>query len=434
MKTLPLLAALPLLLVVVAPLHADAVDEAYECRGLTATVVGAPGGRLEGTEGADVIVTNGAESVDARGGDDTICVTGAAHASIGAGSGDDLVDAGGQPASLTVSAYLAGGDDTYLGHEGSDLVSAGGGQHSAETGAGSDTVSTGGGPDTVETGTHGHPNTDTVDVGDGDDTLKMFGTAEGSLSLAGGPGRDQVRWPRSAGPRQWTFDNRQGLVRRGDVEVAHLTGLEAIDLRSLGDHDVTFLGSDAAEAVRVTTYYGAPTGRVTASLGGGNDWLWVSAAQELHLDGGSGRDGLDFRVSGHGNIAVTMDLRAGTVATEDGTVIGRYESFENAILATPRTERPSRLIGTPGDNVLQSCHGRIDGLGGDDRLLTVSGLRSCNNAGAWAVQLYGGPGDDRLFGGRFRDRLVAGPGRDTANGGPASDLCRGAERRTSCER
>lgn len=81
---------------------ANAVGET--CRGEAATIVGSPGDPallgsdgITGTEGRDVVVTNGATKVSTLGGDDVICVTAGGASSvkrvvIDAGAGDDIVE------------------------------------------------------------------------------------------------------------------------------------------------------------------------------------------------------------------------------------------------------------------------------------------------------------------------------------------------------
>lgn len=69
------------------------------CLGRPATVVGTPGQpALAGTEGDDVVVTNGAVSVSTLGGDDWVCVTDAPDApapgrtiAVDTGAGDDVL-------------------------------------------------------------------------------------------------------------------------------------------------------------------------------------------------------------------------------------------------------------------------------------------------------------------------------------------------------
>ena len=51
-------------------------DESQSCFGRVPTIVGTPGQNLEGTDGPDVVLSNGAANVDTLGGDDLVCVSG----------------------------------------------------------------------------------------------------------------------------------------------------------------------------------------------------------------------------------------------------------------------------------------------------------------------------------------------------------------------
>lgn len=59
------------------------------CNGDPATVVGTPGGAVVGTPDRDVVVTNGASSVDTLAGIDVVCVTGGVPATMDGGDGRD---------------------------------------------------------------------------------------------------------------------------------------------------------------------------------------------------------------------------------------------------------------------------------------------------------------------------------------------------------
>ncbi len=89
--------------------HAVAV-----CQGLPATIEGSTG-TITGTEGNDVIVSTGVDTVvKALGGNDLICVVGG---EVHTGAGDDSVVSTG-PVGSTTTAFLFGGADTFVGGAG----------------------------------------------------------------------------------------------------------------------------------------------------------------------------------------------------------------------------------------------------------------------------------------------------------------------------
>ena len=99
---------------IAGPAHAVAV-----CQGQPATIEGSTG-TITGTEGNDVIVSTGVDTVVmALGGNDLICVVGG---EVHTGAGDDSVVSTG-PVGITTVAFLFGGTDTFVGGAGiSDVV------------------------------------------------------------------------------------------------------------------------------------------------------------------------------------------------------------------------------------------------------------------------------------------------------------------------
>jgi hypothetical protein len=67
------------------------------CLGQVPTIIGAPGEFLQGTEGPDVVVTNGASGANTLGGDDLLCVRqqpdGSSVTDFRTGTGSDRLDA-----------------------------------------------------------------------------------------------------------------------------------------------------------------------------------------------------------------------------------------------------------------------------------------------------------------------------------------------------
>lgn len=100
-----------------APGSASAAGET--CRGEAATIVSAPGSLwTDSTEARDVIVASG--GVDAKGGDDLVCIVGDREGSV-AGAGDDVVDT--TAATGRIGTELGAGADRFYGGSGVDTVS-----------------------------------------------------------------------------------------------------------------------------------------------------------------------------------------------------------------------------------------------------------------------------------------------------------------------
>ncbi|MFI5761130.1 FG-GAP-like repeat-containing protein [Streptomyces sp. NPDC051563] len=126
------------------------------CHGLAATITG--NGIVNGTSGADVIVTgNGNDAVSGNGGNDTICTFGGNDA-VSGGSGNDYLDGG-------------DGNDAISGGSGNDTVQGGAGDDALSGGSGNDTVIGGAGSDILSGGS----DTD-VCAGDGNGGPALAGT------------------------------------------------------------------------------------------------------------------------------------------------------------------------------------------------------------------------------------------------------------------
>lgn len=121
------------------------------CHGLAATITG--NGVVNGTSGADVIVTgNGDDSVAGNGGNDTICTFGGNDA-VSGGAGNDYIDGG------SGNDAIDGGDgsDVIYGGPGDDALSGGAGNDVVVGGAGSDTLAGGSGTDVCAGDNNGGP-------------------------------------------------------------------------------------------------------------------------------------------------------------------------------------------------------------------------------------------------------------------------------------
>ena len=471
-RTTTLTAATLLGLTLLAPTTAaTAVGET--CRGEAATLVG--GGRvyeITGTEGRDVVVTNGSSRVDTLGGDDLVCITGRDAGSgttygidIDTGAGGDVVD-GTAADSWGADVVLGEGADRFEGGDSDDDVTAGvvtvEGSDVVYTDTVSDVLLGGGGDDSLRGGQEGLPNRDVLHGESGNDGLGFVGTITDGSVLDGGAGNDRLNLGLAAGEN--VLDNAAGQFRRGAVIVSRWTSVESFYLTdpATGTADLDIIGSDADEE-----FWLDDSSRVTADLGGGDDEISVAAIlpDGSRVAGGEGRDGFRFGTTERN---VEWNLAEGVVRVDDGTTTPAT-GFEDAFVSAPSV----RLRGTDGDNALvaNSCDGVLDGRDGRDSLdlrsdsvfetfrscaekMVFLGGRGHDRMGSRSGsvdrmvggrgndhfdsvggndRVFGGPGRDRALMGEGRDAFYGGPGRDRVDGQQDRDLCR-AERTLRCER
>jgi Ca2+-binding RTX toxin-like protein len=442
------------------------------CRGEAATIVGAGYARIVGTEGRDVVVTNGSGDVETLAGDDLVCITGRDAGAgtqygidVDAGPGDDIVD-GTAADSWSADVELGAGADRFEGGDADDDVNAGAvvveGTQVLYPDTETDVLVGGGGDDSLRGGQVGAPNSDVLRGDAGRDSLDSRGDLTEAAVLDGGADVDRIAFDLAAGDH--VLDNVAGRLLRGGAVVSRWTSVELFFLHdaSTGGATLDIRGSDADESFLLSDGI-----RVTADLEGGNDVLSVPALlpEGSSVTGGDGRDHFGFGTADH---AIEWDLRGDTVQVDDGRTIPA-SGFEDAFVSAPRV----RLTGTDGPNDLSvnTCDGRLVGRNGPDTLDLISdyvfeSFRSCaekmvvlggrghdrigSRAGA-VERMVGGRGndtfdavggDDRVFGGPGRDRALLGNGRDVFYGGPGRDrvdgqqdrdLCR-AERERRCER
>jgi Ca2+-binding RTX toxin-like protein len=260
------------------------------CQGEAATVVGSPEVMtLVGTDGDDVIVTNGSWVIFADDGNDRVCVTGN-PGQVYAGYGDDVVDS---TAASSGRSFLGPGADTYLGGPGGDFVKAAGnpGSGAAIGDQEVDVIDVGAGSATIYSGAPGKGNADTITVGDGNSTVYWSGHQTGG-EVDFGAGRHSLKVSLGGDEqRDWRLGNAVGP---GEALV-HWTGMVR-DLSVLTFPEsaaLTMVGSAAPELLK------ARACRVVVEGRGGNDVLRLSfdpgdgcTTQERRLLGGTGADSL----------------------------------------------------------------------------------------------------------------------------------------------
>jgi Ca2+-binding RTX toxin-like protein len=363
-------------------------------------------------------------------------------------------------------------------------------------GAGDDTVVGGEGADTF-----------TYNLGGGNDVIRDTGSAANLDTLALGAGIDAadvvVAQADGGDVNDWvlTFNGHAGSV---DVTVGDGQSANAIDKVTFADGTIWTVADLRARYFSDTATDGPDNlvgtdaddtisglgGDDTISGGAGNDTIYGGDGNDFicggdgndHLDGGAGDDtligglGSDTFVGGAGtdtadftysNADWTIDLSAGTAATEDSSET--LSSIENIVTGGGA----DILTGDGGANVLTSGAGddTLSGGGGDDVLdggagadqidggagvntvtyasasaavtVTLSGSATGGDAegdvltniqnltgsafadtltgDANANVLNGGAGNDQLFGAGGADTLQGGAGDDALQGGAGDD-------------
>jgi Ca2+-binding RTX toxin-like protein len=454
------LAAPGLVLLSLTP--ATAVAET--CRGEAVTIVGS-GPSITGTEGRDVVVTNGATQVRTLGGDDVICVTGGASPAgrtmVNSGAGDDVVDGTTAPGWYVQAELGEGADRFEAGAGGSSAYGAYLSGLPADTER--DVFVGGGGSDGVTSGVPGEPNPDVIDLGAGDDGLTYGGTMVQGGSIVGGAGEDLFT-PVTGRLGAKVIDNAAGVLTVDQQVVATWSGLESFHTGTINGAPLRFVGTAADEELVASV-----SGPIHATFEAGDDSLVTDEAPRAgsSITGGDGRDVV--YVSTESGL-LDLDLRRGRLKTDaDDPYTVPVTGFEDATLHARRVV----VAGTDGRNELQfsACDATLRGRKGADtvmrnydtwfeRVFCPRYMKAKINGGRGHDDLHGtrgrdvirgGPGNDvldglegadRLHGGDGRDEmrgrdgtdlLSGGRGRDSAFGGPGRDRCR-AEVRRSCER
>lgn len=430
-RTTTLTTAALLGLALLVPTGAQAAADT--CRGLPATIVGADNQRLVGTEGPDVIVTSGAQSLTALGGNDTICVTGTpvtagqAIIDIDAGAGDDYVEASVQGRGTATT--LGAGADTFISGNGAEhSVYAGTSRLASSTDTDPDNVRITLGNASVTSGQTDTENPDVVEINRGSVVWKGRMTGQAPLTATGG-GSHLVL---DAIPGSTLIDAGQGYAT-SQASSLGFTGFTSF-VFSGGDAGgkLTFRGTGADERLEA---FAPDDFERDVTMGGGDDFYGTNGTgtRSSKARGGTGHDEVLLALPKYD---VTADLDGGRAVARKGRTkkIVKTTGFEDLSL----TARRGIVDGTPASEqiIVAACRVNISGdrgkdfLAATDELDDVWPVRDCSRYSAY---LSGGRGKDMLFGGPGNDRLIGGAGRDTLDGGSGRDVCQG-EKRRGCER
>lgn len=386
------------------------------CQGQAATIVGTPGGQITGTEGADVILTNGAIRVDALGGDDLVCSTG---------------EDGGVTYATGVIVILGAGADTFIPSERDGSTIYAGTVDGTDTEADVIRVS---GEGLVISGMAGQPNADIIDlvVAAGEVSWSGIQTAPGAVSL----GRNGILGVRSA-HGDVTMD-ASGTVTGADTALTW-TGrfVRLIFTTSAKYGRFTFRGTDGTERVKVN----APmTYDRDIALGGGHDSYESNSlgGKATRIKGGDGRNRLLLDLHSHDRVRVDLGgsrVTATKVGVEDSV---RVRGFDGLAVTAKRAV----VIGTDRADIITviACRTTIKGMKDRDILYAETRYQG-DNADHWIrprcsnyeATIDGGPGNDFITGMYGDDRLIGGPGNDSVRGEKGRDVCQGETIR-GCEK
>lgn len=407
------------------------------CMGQRATIVGAPGRGLTGTDGRDVIVTRGSGFVDARGGDDLVCIT-RGSARVLAGGGNDTVR-NHYRGKARPWIELGQGDDTFLGSSGPEQVWGGVMDDARSLDSGRDVIRTRGGDDLVHTGNsiaRGR-NRDQILLGAGNDKLDVNNHRNAGALFDGGAGDDLVNlstaYRERSRARAWTITTGSGKVRLDGRAQGRFPGWERWSLEMEGE-TLDFRGSSAAEGLLITNTL---TG--TVDMGAGDDHFAIdplsSKNSGMSVEGGYGRDRFTYEnwVTDSPTVAATFDMVTGavTVPARGTTITHTMSGFEDLEVVT--FNMLVEITGDDGPNEIRvgSCAATVHAGGGNDTVVARRGFPAEDACGPGHA-FDGGAGDDYLVGSAGDDTLVGGEGTDHADGLGGTDTC-DAETRLNCE-
>ncbi|SMP19214.1 Hint domain-containing protein [Shimia sagamensis] len=346
-------------------------------------------GVVDGTDSGDDIsvgftdtagdrVTEGADSINAAGGDDT----------VNAGGGDDTVDGG-------------AGNDVVTAEEGNDLVLGGAGQDTLYGMSDNDTIIAGDGADVVYGGT-------------GDDSLEGGGNGD---FLSGGSGNDTIYGDADSNPgEEWQIHsswNAYFLGNGTDLDGDESSGYShnaASLLGSYGSSDTPISG----QTVRVDINDFDGDGGVDE-----NSEMASGAVSEMKIDG------VDQVLDNNAGYQATVTFDDGSTGTFTAVVFQtvdgdfylapEYSNNDDMELLSSKPIQSISLDSVFSDNnylISDRWDAIADEDGGDDTIY----------AGEGDDVVYGEGGDDTIFGEDGQDTLDGGEGDDKLHGGTGDDV------------
>lgn len=392
---------------------------------------------------------------------------GAGNDEIYAGSGDDVVSGGagndilyGEDGDDTIDA--GDGDNTVEGGDGNDTITAGTGESDIDGGAGNDTITSsatgvihgGTGNDHIEALVSFTSDTLTVHGDDGDDFINAS-SANGSITVYGGDGHDEI------------------LSQLGANTVYGGAGDDTITLgtSSAGASGTTAYGNDGDDTIVVigddnTVDAGSGTNTVQIT-GTGNKIVFTGGITTVTLSGTTADTIVDFG-SGESYGSLTFSYFSGNrdllVTSTAGTLLlVNYAAAESLwkfafggaaaapaivntvtdtgtesayVLALPGTNDTittgdfgDTINSYGGNDIIDAGSGSntIDAGAGNDTITAINDSFDINTitGGDGDDTVYSGAGADILNGNADNDEIHGGSGNDSIDGGDGNDTLYG---------
>ncbi|MDP9344095.1 MAG: hypothetical protein M3Q23_18780 [Actinomycetota bacterium] len=392
---------------------------------------GGDGLTIDGTAGNDTLrlgQSNGAINVNLNNDNDSdvsLSDPVAPHLAVNGGDGNDQILANGASSvgsMVSVPMALDGGprNDTINGGSAGDAISGDAGDDKLFGLGGDDTLLGGDDQDQL----NGGDGSDVMDGGNGRDNLNEGKTADAPGTgdqVIGGPGGDAVNFGQRTGDVVVVLD---GMGCDGEVSLGECANVYPdVETATLGPGNDLF---DATAAGKVNNTVTANAGNDTILLGAGNDEVSAGSGDDSIWGG----DGNDYLFGGQGNDTEygeagndTLDDGYGPNGSDDlhgGTGIDTAKYFFRpaAVRVTMDDVADDGDVATAeADNVHSDIEDALLTPGNDYADASAEGM--VNN------HLTGFGGNDTLAGGAGDDLLSGGPGDDALDGGAGTDTCQG---------
>ena len=261
----------------------------------------------------------------------TVKAGGAYSANITAGKGADTITVGDGGTANANTVNGGDGADTIVAGAGNDTLNAGDDGGKITAGAGDDTVSAGDGADTIDLGdgndrvTDSGAGADVITGGAGNDTVVTAGA--GADSIDGGAGNDDL----SGGADNDTILGGAGNdTLNGDAGNDSIVGGDGNDTITDGAGNDVVLGGDGVDTITIST------GNDNVDAGAGNDVITITGLSNADtITGGDGTDSLTITNSSTGTLTPQFtSIESLTVKTSVNFALNQTDATDKTSLKT----------------------------------------------------------------------------------------------------